>query len=688
MSAIPSLFAGIGFQFFSNNGVPLAGGLVYSYLAGTTTPVATYTTYEGITQHPNPIVLDSAGRVPSGGAIWLKEGDTTDYKFVLKNANNVLIATYDNVPGTYNALNLENTTNPVLGDNLVGFRQSNSSGNLPTAVGRTVHDKLQEFVSVKDFGTVGAAALQAALAASDYVFVDAGTYNGPIDIILSDKTLIMDEGVEFFLPNNTISGDATSGPAVFQISGDNITIQGNFTVNGNKANNFSTSFPTSVRTGSLTILGNNCQIYGSANVVNAYYVGALVGDSLVSGGEVQGFYANKINVANANFYSVMLWSVVDWRIEEIRATADVTSITRDQRIRTGTQGTSTSVCARGYLGFAYTGTNCAFVGESRTIDVSIDTIMTGDGGKLEECTNVRVGHWNAYDCSRAAARSAFFLNGCINCHVDSVIVNKFQNDGSNIFAVGFDQVNSCSVGSILSVGNLSNVPSNEVQIREANGLYIGDVVLRDPVGTCNGFLYDHGYPIQQDIVVNNLVSRGHTTWDLIVENKTSITIRSINLDALNQFPQNTYYPNINDKNFYEEGAWVPTYTTNGVDFNSVTYTSSTLGRFVRVGKVVHFSGFIRTTAITVGLASGAVCLGGLPFTVKNNGGAYAAISIANVAGFAGDNPINGRTVPNTNIVELFYRTSSNGVDNLLAIADLGTGTNNNSMTFGGSYEIE
>lgn len=182
MSATPSLFAGIGFQFFSNNGVPLAGGKVFSYLAGTTTPVATYTTYTGLNAHPNPIILDSAGRVPSGGEIWLREGDTTHYKFVLSDANDVLIATYDFVPGTYSAGDLADTSNPALGDNLVGFRQSNSSGNLTGSVGRTVHEKLQELISVKDFGAVGdgvtddTTAIQAAVNSGLSLLFPAGTY--------------------------------------------------------------------------------------------------------------------------------------------------------------------------------------------------------------------------------------------------------------------------------------------------------------------------------------------------------------------------------------------------------------------------------------------------------------------------------------------------------------------------------
>jgi hypothetical protein len=66
-------------------------------LAGTTTPAATYTSASGATFNTNPIVLDSAGRVPSSGEIWLTDG--AQYKFVLKDSNDVLIATYDNIIG-------------------------------------------------------------------------------------------------------------------------------------------------------------------------------------------------------------------------------------------------------------------------------------------------------------------------------------------------------------------------------------------------------------------------------------------------------------------------------------------------------------------------------------------------------------------------------------------------------------
>jgi hypothetical protein len=152
MSVVLSPFAGAGAQFFDNNGNVLTGGKIFSYAAGTTTPLQTYTNAAGVTQHTNPIILNAAGRVP-GGEIWILE--SSDYKFVLKDSNDVLIATYDNINSLYVGSDLANTTDPAKGDALVGFRQSNAAGNLVNAIGRTVHQKFQESVSVKDFGAVG-----------------------------------------------------------------------------------------------------------------------------------------------------------------------------------------------------------------------------------------------------------------------------------------------------------------------------------------------------------------------------------------------------------------------------------------------------------------------------------------------------------------------------------------------------
>jgi hypothetical protein len=95
MAVFLSPVGGVAAQFFTNSGVPLSGGKLYTYAAGTTTPQTSYTSSSGVTAHTNPIILDSAGRVP-GGEIWI---NAPPYKFVLNTSTDVLIATYDNVIG-------------------------------------------------------------------------------------------------------------------------------------------------------------------------------------------------------------------------------------------------------------------------------------------------------------------------------------------------------------------------------------------------------------------------------------------------------------------------------------------------------------------------------------------------------------------------------------------------------------
>jgi len=83
------------FQFFDNNGDPLANGFIDTFAAGTTTRLATYTDSTGTIAAPNPIELNAAGRPTSGsGAIW-GEGA---YKFVVRDANGVQVGdALDNV---------------------------------------------------------------------------------------------------------------------------------------------------------------------------------------------------------------------------------------------------------------------------------------------------------------------------------------------------------------------------------------------------------------------------------------------------------------------------------------------------------------------------------------------------------------------------------------------------------------
>ena len=181
MSINFSAFAGAGAQFFDSNGDPLTGGLLYTYAAGTSTPVTTYTSQTGASNNTNPIVLDGAGRTPN--EIWLDGGSF--YKFILKSSTFVQIGTYDNIP----AVNDVTTVNNLL--TVTGTNTLTALGT-PTVVAYTLGAQYSfiaqnnntgavtiniDALGVKSLTKVGAIALVAndLIAAASYQIIYDGT---------------------------------------------------------------------------------------------------------------------------------------------------------------------------------------------------------------------------------------------------------------------------------------------------------------------------------------------------------------------------------------------------------------------------------------------------------------------------------------------------------------------------------
>lgn len=157
ISPIPKL------QFFDNNGDPLVGGKLYTYAAGTTTPLATYTDAGGGTTNANPVILDSRGEA----SVWL---GTSPYKFKLTTSANVDVWTVDNLngPDDVTLAALINSSDAAKGDALVAVKRIATG-----AVATTVHSWIEatdgfntvgEFAALKD-GTDQTAAVQLAVTA-------------------------------------------------------------------------------------------------------------------------------------------------------------------------------------------------------------------------------------------------------------------------------------------------------------------------------------------------------------------------------------------------------------------------------------------------------------------------------------------------------------------------------------------
>ena len=98
------------FTGLDDNGNPLNGGLLYTYSAGTTTPLATYSDVGLTTANANPVVLDSAGRC----TLYLS---SSSYKYVLKTSAGVTVRTQDNV-GSVPLTDIDNDVSGTAGEDL------------------------------------------------------------------------------------------------------------------------------------------------------------------------------------------------------------------------------------------------------------------------------------------------------------------------------------------------------------------------------------------------------------------------------------------------------------------------------------------------------------------------------------------------------------------------------------------
>lgn len=173
----PALF---NIQEFTDAGVTLVGGRLYTYAFGTTTQKIAYTDSDGTIPHTYTadgvggqyIALDARGELPT--PLYLADGA---YDISLKRADGSTVWTR-RADGVGNALiTFILALAASMGSALIGWMQSGVG-----AVLRTVQSKLRDYVSVKDFGAVGdgiaddSVAIQAAVTSHLNVYLPPGDY--------------------------------------------------------------------------------------------------------------------------------------------------------------------------------------------------------------------------------------------------------------------------------------------------------------------------------------------------------------------------------------------------------------------------------------------------------------------------------------------------------------------------------
>jgi len=260
---------GAGAQLFDNQGRVLAGGKIYTYIGGTTTPTATFTDNTDLVTNPNPIILDSAGRIPT--EVWLEEGQAN--KFVLTDSAGNVLGTWDNISGVNDITTFTTTaewTNLAATPSYISATSFSVPGNLVSVL--IPNRRLMISVTA---GTI-------------YAYVYTSTFGGGITtVVVKNDSTVIDSGIsqvmvgllkpanpsvpqQYLAMNAAVSVASATTTAIGAALSANVTVTGTVTITA-----FDTVLDGVIRlakfAGALTLTHNGTSLIlpGAANIVTA-----------------------------------------------------------------------------------------------------------------------------------------------------------------------------------------------------------------------------------------------------------------------------------------------------------------------------------------------------------------------------------------------------------------------------------
>lgn len=309
------LLQGIPIRELDNNGAPLSGAKLYTWAAGTTTDLATYTDSTGVTPLSNPVIADAEGFYPQ---IWVT---TAAYKLESRKSDGTSVLwTKDNVRAPDAAFRSE--LSATTGPNSLGWTSATAytDGTLGGHVGGFIYVD-SDYTAAGD-GTsddqpeIAAALTRAATSGATVVFNGLNTYALGSQLAIPANVRVQTNGCVF----HDINGTAGATPFItvddntlidcisitvpttktrkraITFAGDDIRVTGNITVtyvdqqaptvNDDSAVRIASC--TNVTIGGVVKVTNNdrgMQIYSSSEVtigglrITSYVRGLLIEDS-------------------------------------------------------------------------------------------------------------------------------------------------------------------------------------------------------------------------------------------------------------------------------------------------------------------------------------------------------------------------------------------------------------------------
>jgi hypothetical protein len=582
--------------FITGTNRPLAGGLMYTYKAGTTENATTYSDDAG-TPNTNPIVLNSDGECD------LYLDDSVSYRIILKNALGVPQFDKDRIASlgstqvqSFNsiaALRLRSGTTIANAAKTLGYYSAGDGGgnsfcwdstSVATDNGGTVIKPTSVSgagrwlavdaytINVRQFGAKGdgvaddTAEIQSAITASNTVYFPNGTY--------------LFSGITINTHNVTLygAGESRSVLLMTNAAAAAVTIA-------------STAFTSGINIRNLKIEGNASNLGGISLGTTTFAAARIrIQDVFITG------FQNAVNG-----YGIRLNSNQNTDIENLWIQECHFGIYRAN----GGYSTSTRFSGKG----SYFGRNCL---HGIYVDGQCDDLYIQDG-LVEGCLGVGI----------AVTANAAYITGAgrgTRLILDSVYFEENNKNGLSSYnavqvigtATGYAQhtltMNGCQFAANPSApGGTKDIGIDKVYAYFNDcRLMPGNVV---PTANCNVRFVSCKFPNAENYLTTLKAMPGNVSAFEFADAATSSNPNQMNFVNALTFPA-TARP-VSDPNTlddYEEGTWTPELSSDGTP-PTIAYTEQ-LGTYTKIGNLVFLKAKIRGVLSVAG--TGTPRITGLP----------------------------------------------------------------------------
>lgn len=591
-----------GKQYYtdSSTGLPLVGGKVYTYAAGTTTPKATYTTAAASTQNTNPVILDARGEAT---IFW-----SGAYKIVIKDSLDNTIWTADNID---TAVDIASVSYDGVALSTILFSHFVYVVDSITDL-RAVEKTNFTYAYVTGYYAAGDGG-------GGHYYYDSGDTttadNGGSVIVATDsgRWKLLNNGRPYSVlqfgakPDATTNASGAFTNALTAAAADSVrsvTVDGAFYL------------ATTVSVGTNVSLVGRSNRYGGVLNLGAYPSVILLNDSASLSArddcKIKGIVIAKTSMYDGGIYALPFADGATGT-SAVAAFAG-TAIAGSTFYRQNLEDLS-------IIGFEYATTGGAF--NCKNVYVDCENAFTGSFGYLDDCMATPFTTAGISGAPQTRSGVAFDSSGA---YLNRTYLVEYM--GGTVNSGDLTADNSGFTVSGASDSAITLVAGNTVSRFRNCAITSASGVFPVTVETTNKYSFDNCTFVggtSRSIDLDSGASYGLVSNSILDATAVAGGDATATLKCVITTPLQAHNP----------VAWTPVLEIGGVT-TGITYTTQT-GRVVVNDNMVFVSGYILLTSKGSGV--GGVSVTGLPYTSSNVAGACGSAAIVNYGNF--DNPIPG-----------------------------------------------